>query len=148
MVRLGIGLYGFSNDVEINKQLKNVVSLKSIISQMHSVDIGDSVGYNRNFIASEKMRIAIIPIGYADGLRRELGNSKTDILINNQKASIVGDVCMDMIMVDISKINCKVSDTVSIFNSQETILELSKKMNTIPYEVLTMASQRIRRVVK
>jgi len=148
MVRLGIGLYGFTNASITNNLLKNVLSLKSKISQIHTLEIGDSVGYNRAFKAITKTRIGIIPIGYADGLRRELGNSTTQILVNNQKAMIIGIVCMDIIMVDLAEIDCKVGDVVSIFNSQETILQLSEKMNTIPYEVLTMISQRIKRVVK
>src|SRR5690606_16947581 len=100
MVRLGIGLYGISNDANEQKFLENVGTLKSIISQVRTIQAGESVGYGRRFVAEKETRIATIPIGYADGIRRSWGNGLGFVIINNQKATIVGSVCMDMLMVD------------------------------------------------
>lgn len=148
MVRLGIGLYGFGNDTAETQQLKNVLTLKSIISQIHLIKPGESVGYNRAFIADKEMKTATIPVGHADGISRALGNANFSILIHNQKAPIIGNVCMDMIMVDITSIDCNEGDEVIIFNSQEMIKEIALKSNTISYEILTSISQRIKRLLK
>ncbi len=148
MVRLGIGLYGFGNDENETKQLKNVASLKSIISQIHLIEPGETVGYNRAFTANKSMKTATIPIGHADGISRRLGNKNYAVLINNQKAAILGNVCMDMIMVDVSNIDCKEGEEVIIFNSQEMITEMANNSETISYEVLTMISQRVKRLLK
>tara|TARA_R110002124_G_scaffold262808_1_gene428964 strand:- start:1634 stop:2734 length:1101 start_codon:yes stop_codon:yes gene_type:complete len=148
MVRLGIGLYGFGNDENETKQLKNVLSLKSIISQIHTIEPGESIGYNRAFTANKPMKTATIPVGHADGISRKLGNKKYSVLINNQKAAIIGNVCMDMIMIDISNIECQEGDEVIIFNSQEMVNEMAKKSETISYEILTAISQRIKRLLK
>jgi alanine racemase len=147
MVRLGIGLYGFANDEEETLKLKNVLSLKSIISQINIVEKGESVGYNRAFKASKFLKTATIPIGHADGISRRLGNGKGYVQIKNKKAIIVGNVCMDMIMVDISDIDCKEGDEVIIFDTQKTVEELAKNSDTISYELLTAISQRVRRKV-
>jgi len=106
MVRLGIGLYGFANDKKTTNELENVLVLKSVISQIHILNIGDTIGYNRAFKVAGKMRSATIPIGHADGISRELGNGVGYVLINKQKARILGNVCMDMIMVDVTNIDC------------------------------------------
>jgi alanine racemase len=148
MVRLGIGLYGFGNDETETKLLQNVISLKSIISQIHLIKKGESVGYNRAFIADKPMKSATIPIGHADGFSRALGNNNFSILINKQKAPIIGNVCMDMIIIDITQIDCNEGDEVVIFNSQETVEEIAVKSNTISYEILTSISQRIKRLLK
>jgi len=148
MVRLGIGLYGFGNDKNETKKLKNVLTLKSVISQINTIEEGESVGYNRTFKATSTIKIATIPIGYADGVSRQLGNSIGYVFINNQKASIIGIVCMDMIIVNISDINCNEGDDVLIYKNQQHIENLSKSLNTIPYELLTTISQRVRRVLK
>jgi len=148
MVRLGIGLYGFGNDEKETQQLKNVVSLKSIISQIHTIEPGESVGYNRAFTANKLTKTATIPIGHADGISRKLGNKNYSILVNNQKAAIIGNVCMDMIMVDITTINCNEGDEVIIFNSQEMINEMAENSETISYEILTAISQRVKRLIK
>ena len=148
MVRLGIGLYGFGNDNKETFKLKNVVSLKSIISQIHIIKPGESVGYNRAFTAKKQIKTATIPIGHADGISRKLGNNNYSILINNQKAAIIGNVCMDMIMVDITTIDCNEGDEVIIFNSQEMINEMATTSQTISYEILTAISQRIKRLLK
>ncbi|MFT4683564.1 MAG: alanine racemase [Urechidicola sp.] len=148
MVRLGIGLYGFGNENSVTNDLKNVITLKSVISQIHTINKGESVGYNRSFIADTKIKTATIPIGHADGISRKLGNGIGFVTINNQKASIVGNVCMDMIMVDITTIDCNAGDEVVIFDNQQTIEELSKNYDTIPYELITAISQRIKRQIK
>jgi len=148
MVRLGIGLYGFGNDEEETSKLKNVLTLKSIISQIYTINKGDSVGYNRAYKADKTMKSATIPIGHADGISRQLGNKKGYVYIHNKKAPIIGNVCMDMIMVDVSGINCEEGDEVIIYKNQQHIIELAKKINTISYELLTAISQRIKRIVK
>ena len=148
MVRIGIGLYGFGNDKTETSHLKNSHILKSTISQTHVVKIGETVGYNRAFKAIKNTKIATIPIGHADGLSRKLGNGNGSVTILNQKALIVGNVCMDMIMVDVTDINCKEGDDVFIFKTQEDILTISSVSETISYEILTMISQRIKRLLK
>ena len=148
MVRIGIGLYGFGNDKTETSHLKNSHILKSTISQTHVVKIGETVGYNRAFKAKKNTKIATIPIGHADGLSRKLGNGNGSVTILNQKALIVGNVCMDMIMVDVTDINCKEGDDVFIFKTQEDILTISTVSETISYEILTMISQRIKRLLK
>ncbi|TRX23916.1 bifunctional UDP-N-acetylmuramoyl-tripeptide:D-alanyl-D-alanine ligase/alanine racemase [Flavobacterium franklandianum] len=146
MVRLGIGLYGVSNDVEEQKYLDNVGTLKSIISQIRSIQAGESVGYGRRFVADRPTKIATIPIGYADGISRHWGNSIGFVTINNQKAAIVGCICMDMLMVDVSEINCKEGDSVIIFGESPSVSYIAAQLQTIPYEILTSISQRVKRV--
>jgi alanine racemase len=146
MVRLGIGLYGVSNDAEEQKYLENVGTLKSIISQIRTIQTGESVGYGRRFVAEKPTRIATIPIGYADGISRLWGNGVGFVTINNQKASIIGSICMDMLMADITEINCKEGDSVIIFGESPTVSFMAEKLQTIPYEILTSVSQRVKRV--
>ena len=146
MVRLGIGLYGVSNDADEQKFLENVGTLKSIISQIRTIDAGESVGYGRRFIATKTTKIATIPIGYADGISRHWGNGVGYITVNNQKATIVGSVCMDMLMVDVSDITCSEGDSVVIFGENPTVIYMAEKLETIPYEILTSISQRVKRV--
>lgn len=145
MVRLGIGLFGFGNDKEVSEQLKNALTLKSIISQIQVIEKGESVGYNRGLITTRTMRTATIPIGHADGIGRALGNGGSFVIINHQKANIVGNVCMDMIMVDVTDLDCKEGDTVIIFDSQDKVEAMAKTSHTISYEMLTAISQRIKR---
>ncbi len=146
MVRLGIGLYGISNDEDEQKQLETVGTLKSIISQLRTIQKGESVGYGRRFIAEKETKVATIPIGYADGIPRALGNGIGYVMIKNKKAHIVGSVCMDMLMADVTGIDCKEGNEVIIFGKQPTVNQLAKWLNTIPYEVLTSISQRVKRV--
>lgn len=148
MVRLGIGLYGFGNDNTETKRLKNVFNLTSIISQIHLIEPGETVGYNRAFTANKPMKTATIPIGHADGISRKLGNEKYAVLVNNQSAEIIGNVCMDMIMIDVTTIDCSEGDKVILFNSQEMILQMAASAETISYEVLTAISQRVKRLLK
>ena len=146
MVRLGIGLYGVSNNAEEQKQLENVGTLKSIISQIRSIKPGESVGYGRRFIAEKPTQIATIPIGYADGISRLWGNGIGFVTINNQKATIVGSICMDMLMVDVTGISCNEGDSVIIFGKSPSVNFIAEKTHTIPYEILTSISQRVKRI--
>ncbi len=146
MVRLGIGLYGVSNHFEEQKYLENVGTLKSIISQIRNIKVGESVGYGRRFIAEKPSKIATIPIGYADGISRQWGNGVGFVTINNQKATIIGSICMDMLMVDVTEINCKEGDSVVIFGENPTVSFIANQLHTIPYEILTSISQRVKRV--
>ncbi|QSB27068.1 bifunctional UDP-N-acetylmuramoyl-tripeptide:D-alanyl-D-alanine ligase/alanine racemase [Flavobacterium sp. CLA17] len=146
MVRLGIGLYGVSNDSLEQKYLENVGTLKSIISQVRTIPAGDSVGYGRRFMAQKETKIATIPIGYADGISRLWGNQVGYVNIKNQKAPIVGSICMDMLMVDVSEMDCKEGDSVVIFGENPTVTEIADALKTIPYEILTSISQRVKRV--
>ena len=146
MVRLGIGLYGISNDPDEQKDLQNVGTLKSIISQIRTIPAGDSVGYGRNFIAKKTTKIATIPIGYADGISRRWGNGVGFVTIDSQKAYITGSVCMDMLMVDVSEINCKEGDQVVVFGESPSIVYIAEQLGTIPYEILTSLSERVKRV--
>lgn len=146
MVRSGIGLYGFGNSEEENKNLIPIATLKSVISQIHLIEKGESVGYNRGYLSDSFKKIATLPIGHADGIGRQYGHGKGYVTINGGKAPIVGNVCMDMIMVNITDINCKEGDEVIIFGKKNTAEELGKTTNTISYEVLTSVSQRVKRV--
>lgn len=146
MVRLGIGLYGVSNDSEEQKYLENVGTLKSVISQIRTIPAGESVGYGRRFMAEKPTRIATIPIGYADGISRGWGNGVGFVTIKNEKAPIIGSICMDMLMVDVSEIDCKEGDATIIFGESPTVNYIAQKLNTIPYEILTSVSQRVKRV--
>ncbi len=146
MVRLGIGLYGVSNDEDEQKLLENVGTLKSIISQIRTIQAGESVGYSRRFMADKPTKIATIPIGYADGISRHWGNGVGYVLIKNKKAPIVGSICMDMLMVDISEIDCKEGSEVIIFGENLSVSFMANQLTTIPYEIMTSISQRVKRV--
>lgn len=147
MVRCGIGLYGFSNSAKHNFGLKPVLALKTVISQIHILKEGESVGYNRGYIARSKKKIATLPVGHADGIGRQYGNGVGSVNINGQKAPIVGNVCMDMVMVDVSQIDCKEGDGVVVFDAFITAEQLAESAQTISYELLTSLSQRIKRSI-
>ena len=146
MVRLGIGIYGVGNSEEEQNALENVSTLKSIISQIRTVNPNDSIGYSRKFMVKKQMRIATIPIGYADGIRRAWGNEKGFVTIHNQKATILGNVCMDMLMVDVTHISCEEREEVIIFGENPHVTDIAAVCNTIPYEILTSISQRVKRI--
>lgn len=145
MVRSGIGLYGFGNEAKIDAELKPVATLKTIISQIHKIESGESVGYNRAFASDGNMVTATLPLGHADGIGRQYGNGNTFVTINNQKAPIIGNVCMDMIMINITNIDCKEGDEVIIFGENPTAEEFASTSKTISYELLTSISQRVKR---
>lgn len=146
MVRLGIGIYGVGNSEEEQISLENVSVLKSIISQIRIVNENESIGYSRKFVVQKEMRIATIPIGYGDGIRRAWGNEKGYVLIHNQKATILGNICMDMLMVDVTSIPCEERDEVIIFGENPHVQEIASVCDTIPYEILTSISQRVKRI--
>ncbi len=146
MVRLGIGLYGISNDAEEQKYLENVGTLKSVISQIRTIIRGESVGYGRRFIADRETKIATIPIGYADGIRRSWGNGVGYVVIHGKQARIVGSICMDMLMVDVTGIDCKEGNPVIVFGENPSVRYMAHELNTIAYEILTSISQRVKRV--
>lgn len=147
MVRSGIGLYGFSNIPEEQINFVPITTLKSVISQIHTIKKGESVGYNRAFKSDENLTTATIPIGHADGISRSYGNGKGWVLVHGKKASIIGNVCMDMMMINITGIDCKEGDEVIIFGEQNKADQLAEKSNSISYELLTAISQRVKRVV-
>lgn len=146
MVRVGIGLYGVGNDTNEDSQLQNVATLKTVVLQINDVEKDATVGYGRRFKAEKKSRIATIAIGYADGIRRSYGNGKGYVLVNNQKAFIAGTVCMDMLMIDVTDMDVKVGDEVIVFGNDLRITEIAKIWETIPYEVMTSISQRVKRI--
>ena len=146
MVRLGIGLYGIAANEDEQKHLRSVSMLKTTISQLKNVPAGESIGYSRKGRAVQNMRIATVPIGYADGLSRKLSNGAGKMYINGKAARIVGNVCMDMCMLDVTGITCNEGDEVIVFSPEHPITELAKDMGTIAYEVLTNVSRRVKRV--
>ncbi len=148
MVRSGIGLYGYGNDPKFDSFLKPIATLKTIISQIHELKKGETLGYNRAFKASTPMKTATLPLGHADGISRIYGNGKGWVLIHGEKAPIVGNVCMDMIMVDVTKIDCKEGDEVVVLGPNSRADTLAASANTISYELITGLSQRIKRVYK
>ena len=144
MVRLGLGLYGIN--ARNNHILNNVATLKTTILQIREVPKGDSIGYSRRTVLERDSRIAAIPIGYADGLNRHLGNRGCYCLVNGQKADYVGNICMDVCMLDVTDIDCKEGDQVEIFGDHLPVTVLSDALGTIPYEVLTGISNRVQRI--
>lgn len=144
MVRLGIGLYGVS--ASGLRGLRNVSTLKTTILQIQDVSKGDSIGYGRRSYVDRDSRIAIIPIGYADGLDRHFSNREGIVLINGQRCPIIGNICMDACMVDVTDIEAHEGDTVVIFGEGLEVNELSDRLHTIPYEILTSVSPRVKRV--
>lgn len=144
MVRLGIGLYGVS--AVDNSIINNVSTLKTTILQIRDVPKDDTIGYSRNGHIDRDSRIAAIPIGYADGLNRHLGNGHAYCIVNGKKASYVGNICMDVCMIDVTGIDCKEGDNAIIFGDELPITVLSDILDTIPYEILTSVSSRVKRV--
>lgn len=146
MVRIGIGMVGISANPEVKKQLQSAVTFKTVISQISEVKQGDSIGYNRKYKAEKDTRIATIPVGYADGIPRLIGNKIGFVGIHKEKVPIIGNICMDMLMADIGNIAAKDGDEVIIFNGNPTLEEFSEYCKTIPYEVLTSISRRVKRI--
>jgi alanine racemase len=146
MVRLGIGLHGVGHDAAETMRLQHAVALRAPIAQLRSIQAGDTVGYGRRFRASDARTIATLPIGYADGLARRLGNGHGRLWLNGHPAPIVGHVCMDMCMVDVTGIPCAVGDLATVFDAIHPITELARDLGTIPYEVLTSVPPRVKRV--
>lgn len=147
MVRSGIGLYGFGNDAVEDEKLIPIATLKTNISQIHYLQPQESVGYNRGFTSSKKTITATLPLGHADGIGREYGNGKGVVCINGKYAPIIGNTCMDMIMVDITNIDCAEGDEVIIFGAKPTATKFAEGANTISYELITGISQRVKRII-
>ncbi|GGZ75843.1 alanine racemase [Algibacter mikhailovii] len=145
MVRSGIGLYGFGNSEKENQFLTPVSTLKTVISQIHHIEKGESVGYNRGYISEGILKTATLPIGHADGIGRQYGNGVGFVTINGKRAHIIGNVCMDMIMVNITNIDCKEGDEVIVFGTNPSAETLAANANTISYELITSISQRVKR---
>ena len=146
MVRLGIGLYGVPTCESDKGLLEPVVSLRTTINQIKHIPAGDSIGYNRHGRAEHDMRIGIVPIGYADGLSRLLGNGNGTFFVHDKPVKIVGDICMDMCMLDLTDIEAEEGDTVVIFDAEHDINDVARACQTIPYEIMTRVSQRVKRV--
>ena len=146
MVRLGIGLYGFDATGLINDQLRSIGTLKTEVSQIKKLKKGDSVGYGRSEVIEKDSKIATIAIGYADGFFRSFGNKTASVWINGDLAPVIGNVCMDMTMIDITNIEAKEGDPVIIFGDEQPLKSLADSIHTIPYEILTNISERVKRI--
>jgi alanine racemase len=147
MVRSGIGLYGYGNDPEFNRQLKPISSLKAQISLVKTIEAGESISYNRSFMATQRTTYAVIPLGHGDGINRIHGYGKMKVIINGELAPSLGIICMDMFMVNVTGINCKVGDEVTIFNdSDHDAYNVAENAETISYELLTGISDRVQRI--
>ena len=142
MVRLGIGLYGSANDAN----LIPISSLKSIITQQRAIKKGDVVGYSESFIAKKNMQIAMVPVGYADGLNRRLSNGIGSVIINGKLCPIIGKISMGNFIADITGIIAKEGDTVEIFGENLSVTSIATKINTIPYEIYSTLNRRLKRI--
>lgn len=147
MVRAGIGLYGYSNDKTVDSELKPVGKLKTIISQIRKLDPGATVGYNRAFKAEKPSKIATLPIGHADGINRIYGKKKAGVFVNGKFAPIIGNVCMDITMIDVTGIDCKEGDEVIIFGGPQHPVKFAEAGGTISYELITGIQRRVTRKI-
>ncbi|MFC2101860.1 bifunctional UDP-N-acetylmuramoyl-tripeptide:D-alanyl-D-alanine ligase/alanine racemase [Bacteroidota bacterium] len=151
MVRLGIGLYGIGYNQEEQQKLRNVNQLRTVITQIKQVKKGETVGYNRLGVAEKDSVIAIVPVGYADGLDRRLGNGKGEMFVNRRGAPLIGNVCMDLCMLDITALveggmKVKEGDEVVVFGDDNPVARLAEILQTIPYEIMTGISRRVKRI--
>ena len=146
MVRLGIGLYGFSGIPEVQGHLQNVATLKTVITQVKRIPAGETIGYNRSYRLSRDTQVAIIPIGYADGYPRELADGKGKVLVQGQKVPVIGKVCMDMCMLDVTGLAVHEGDEVIVYGEGNTAADMADAAGLISYELLTRLSQRVPRV--
>ncbi|MBD5358575.1 MAG: bifunctional UDP-N-acetylmuramoyl-tripeptide:D-alanyl-D-alanine ligase/alanine racemase [Bacteroides sp.] len=147
MVRLGIGLYGANTlPPEIEKPLAIVSTLRTVIIAIREWEAGETIGYSRKGILTKKSKIATIPIGYADGMNRHFGRGNISVIVNGKLAPTVGNICMDACMIDVTGIDCKVGDAVEIFGEQAPLQRLADTLDTIPYEILTSVSPRVKRI--
>jgi Alr-MurF fusion protein len=144
MVRPGIGMYGIS--ALENNRLANVNTFKSIVSQVKEVPAGDTVGYSRAFRTTRDSVIAVVPVGYADGLDRRLGNGTGRMMINGIFVPVVGNICMDMCMLDVTGLAVREGDEVIVFGEEHSIADIAKQLQTIPYEIFTKISSRVKRI--
>lgn len=147
MVRSGIGLHGYGNAPEFDKLLKPLVRLKTVISQMHRIEPGETVGYNRAYAAKGYRTTATLPLGHADGIGRHFGRDNGHVHVHGNPAPIIGNVCMDMMMIDVTGIDCKEGDEVILFGGHHSAEDFARSGHTISYELLTGISPRIERVI-
>ena len=143
MCRLGIGLYGFSFS---GAQLRNVCTLKSTLLSVKTIRAGESIGYGRHTWLKEDRQIAVIPIGYADGFDRRLGNGAGHVIVRGKSCPVMGNVCMDLAMIDVTGTDAQPGDEAIIFGDQLPIAELAEQLGTITYEILTGVSRRVKRI--
>lgn len=147
MARLGIGLYGVNTlPLEMEKPLDVVSSLRTVIISVRDRKVGETIGYGRKGVLTRDSRIATIPIGYADGMNRHFGNGRIKVLVNGAEAPTIGNICMDACMIDVTGIDCHEGDTVEVFGEKMPVARLSEALDTIPYEILTSVSPRVKRV--
>ncbi|NNC95890.1 MAG: bifunctional UDP-N-acetylmuramoyl-tripeptide:D-alanyl-D-alanine ligase/alanine racemase [Chitinophagales bacterium] len=146
MVRIGLGLYGIDPSGTLNDKLETVGRLRSVVSQIRKISTGDTIGYGRSGVAERDMQIGIIAIGYADGLDRRFSNGVGHVIVNGAEAKIVGSVCMDMAMIDLTDIEAEEGDEVLVFGEENTVASMAEKIGCIPYELLTGISARVKRV--
>jgi alanine racemase len=147
MVRLGSGMYGFCPIPEVQEQLQAVITLKSVITQIKWIKRGDAVGYNRTFVAQEDIKIAIVPVGYADGFPRDLSNGVGTMIVHQKHCPIVGKISMDMTTIDVTHIeDVTIGDEVIIYNAENSLNVISNKTNRTPYELITAISRRVPRI--
>jgi alanine racemase len=145
MVRLGIGLYGISA-LAGSEALQPVCTLKTTILQIHEAPAGSSIGYGRKSYAGRNSRIAVIPVGYADGLDRRLGNGAGEVVVRGRRCPLIGNLCMDLSMIDVTDVEAQERDEVTVFGKELPVSEIARKLDTIPYEILTSISSRVKRV--
>lgn len=141
-VRMGIALYGISE----NPNLQQICCLESTISQLRKIDENQIVGYNNSYVSNKKISVAIIPIGYADGINRRQGMGKSTVVVNGTHCSIIGQISMDSLAIDASDIQCKEGDKVIIFSPEHSLINIAKEINTIPYEIMATLNRRINRI--
>jgi alanine racemase len=146
MVRLGIGLYGIDPATVMQKQLQAIGTLKTIVSQLRVVKKHETIGYSRKGVLNKDSLIATVAIGYADGLNRRLGNGKGYMMVNGNRVPTIGSICMDMTMLDVTGLQVKEGDEVIVFGNEIELNDVANKVGTIPYEILTSISQRVKRV--
>lgn len=146
MVRIGIGLYGFDGALPNSEGLQTVAALKTTVSQIKILAPKETVGYGRKGSLPNGGKIATVKIGYADGYSRAFGNGTGKMLVDGKLAPTVGSICMDMCMLDVTDIAIEVGDEVVVFGQHPSIVDLAAEINTIPYEILTNVSQRVKRV--
>lgn len=147
LVRSGIGLYGYGNASQIDNQLQPVASLKTLISQINSLKPGDTSGYNRDFKAEKPTKTATLPLGHADGIARIFGHGKSCVEVKGKSCPIIGNVCMDMIMIDITGVDCALGDEVLIFGKNKSAEEFAHSAGTNSYELITSIGRRVKRKV-
>ncbi len=147
MVRLGIGIYGYDSANQLNSELKTVATFQCNILQIIEVKKGETIGYGREGSLPNDGKIATLNVGYGDGYLRIFGNGNAEVRINKQRAKTVGTICMDLIMIDVTNIDCEPGDVVELFGANIKIEELAKRGETIPYEILTNISSRAERVL-